>query len=340
MFIPRGNDTYGNDEILSLFTIGNKLVTPSNHVYVIKKLIGNGIFGHVFKVVDPNTSQKYALKVGQFGAANNLIEKERNIYATIENFPEAQKINFGRMVDFFTHEGRFVIILEKYKMSLFKLLQNRKFQGFPLFYVSFMIKQICNAVSALTKNSIIHTDLKPENIMVTKDSVLKIIDFGSAALNEDSIPEYSQSRHYRAPEIILGCERTFQIDIWSIGCIAAELYLGLPIFAGTSALNMLQLMELRLGKFPTIAFFDSPFIDNYFINNEVKKGPNGSVEDPARFAIPKLKDLVFAIQFPNETNEQKKVFCDFLSKVLEVDQYERPTIDEVLLHPFLKMQPS
>ena len=84
--------------------------------------------------------------------------------------------------------------------------------------------------------SVIHCDLKPENIMLetSSKSVIKVIDFGAACLLNERVYTYIQSRFYRAPEVILGIPYTMAIDMWSLGCILAELFISFPLFPGES----------------------------------------------------------------------------------------------------------
>lgn len=93
----------------------------------------------------------------------------------------------------------------------------------------------------LRSASIIHCDLKPENILLVAptDTECRVIDFGSACFEGRTVYSYIQSRFYRSPEIILGYPYTSMVDMWSLGCIAAELYLGLPLFPGASHYDML-----------------------------------------------------------------------------------------------------
>ncbi len=79
-----------------------------------------------------------------------------------------------------------------------------------------------------------HCDLKPENILLKniKKSGLKIIDFGSSCFEFERMYTYIQSRFYRSPEVILGLAYGMPIDMWSFGCILAELYVGFPLFPG------------------------------------------------------------------------------------------------------------
>ena len=94
---------------------------------------------------------------------------------------------------------------------------------------------------------IIHCDLKPENILLKEPnkSGIKIIDFGSSTFLDERVYTYIQSRFYRAPEIMLGIPYDTGIDMWSFGCIMAELYIGYPIFPGDSENDqMSRLMEM------------------------------------------------------------------------------------------------
>jgi serine/threonine protein kinase len=92
------------------------------------------------------------------------------------------------------------------------------------------------ALKFMRDENIIHCDMKPENILLkSKDkSGIKVIDFGSSCFSDQRIYTYIQSRFYRAPEIMLGIPFTTAIDMWSVGCILIELYIGVPIFPGES----------------------------------------------------------------------------------------------------------
>ena len=95
---------------------------------------------------------------------------------------------------------------------------------------------------------LVHCDLKPENILLKKiDSIqIKVIDFGSACFEGFQVFQYIQSRFYRSPEVILGYSNYDSgIDMWSLGCICAELFLGIPIFPGENEYDQLfKIMEI------------------------------------------------------------------------------------------------
>ena len=77
---------------------------------------------------------------------------------------------------------------------------------------------------------------------------IKVIDFGSACHERQTVYTYIQSRFYRSPEVLLGMSYTAAIDVWSLGCIAVELFLGLPLFPGTSEYNQLTRIVDMLGR--------------------------------------------------------------------------------------------
>ena len=103
----------------------------------------------------------------------------------------------------------------------------------------------------LGEHSIIHCDLKPENILLTHPDKysIKLIDFGSSCFSDEKIYTYIQSRFYRAPEIMLAISYTNAIDMWSLGCILAELYTGFPIFPGENEPEQMALI-MEVNSYP------------------------------------------------------------------------------------------
>lgn len=101
--------------------------------------------------------------------------------------------------------------------------------------------------------NIIHCDVKPENIMVNSysNSLFKLIDFGSSCFIHDHLSSYVQSRFYRAPEVILGCAYDFKIDLWSLGCVLAEMFTGKVLFNGNDVQEVLVKIQSIIGPFPS-----------------------------------------------------------------------------------------
>lgn len=121
-------------------------------------------------------------------------------------------------------------------ISLYDFLKEHSFAGFSLDLIRRIAIQVLQALLFLEKKDIVHCDLKPENILLKQanKSGVKVIDMGSSCFVSERIYNYIQSRFYRAPEIILGVPYTPAIDMWSFGCILAELSSGQAIFPGSN----------------------------------------------------------------------------------------------------------
>lgn len=153
-----------------------------------------------------------------------------------------------RKFDHFYYKNHLCIVFELLNENLYELLKQNYFQGLSLNSIRFILKQILEALLQLQKADLIHCDLKPENILLKIEKekenkheiLIKVTDFGSACFKDNTFFTYIQSRYYRAPETIIGYPYSLEIDMWSLGCIAAELYLGEPLFPGSSEYDQLS----------------------------------------------------------------------------------------------------
>ena len=144
------------------------------------------------------------------------------------------------------------IVTELLSISLYDLIEANQFRPIEMHHIRTFAIQILNALVFLRDNSIIHSDLKPENILLKNKSKtgIKLIDFGTSMFSHEATYMYIQSRFYRAPEVILGAIYDYSIDMWSLGCLLAELHLGYPIFAGSNEQEQLSLIMQILGEPP------------------------------------------------------------------------------------------
>ena len=103
-----------------------------------------------------------------------------------------------------------------------------KYNGLNEEVVRLFALQILSSLNFLHKENIIHCDIKPENIVMKKwgKSGAKLVDFGTSCFEGKQIYEYLQSRYYRAPEVMFKTRYSFPIDMWSFGCLIAELKIG------------------------------------------------------------------------------------------------------------------
>ncbi|KAI8874339.1 Pkinase-domain-containing protein [Ramicandelaber brevisporus] len=164
------------------------------------------------------------------------------------------------------------VVMEFMDSTIYRVVRNfwRQRQHAPMFFIRLYMYQLFRSLAYIHALGICHRDIKPQNLLVgTTDGVLKLCDFGSAKRLVPGEPNvaYICSRYYRAPELIFGATNyTTQIDIWSSGCVMAELMLGAPIFPGDSSIDQLVEIIKILGT-PTrdqIRALNPAYIDHRF----------------------------------------------------------------------------
>ena len=197
--------------------------------------LGSGAFGRVYKVIDHKKKEQLALKIIKNVPKLNAQSRiEISILElSLEKDPEA-KNNIIRIKGSFVFRGHTCIVYELLHCNLYEYIKSNGFKATPK---SLMIKfsiQILQSLAFLEHHDVVHCDVKPENIMLKEPTKtgLRLIDLGSSCFQQKQFYTYIQSRFYRAPEIILGIKYTPAIDMWSFGCVLAELQRGYPIFPG------------------------------------------------------------------------------------------------------------
>lgn len=169
------------------------------------------------------------------------------------------------MHDSFTHKNHLCLVFECLSSNLYELIKQNQFKGLSTQLVKVFTQQLLECLAVLKDARLIHCDLKPENILLKsyvrhrtirgleltvqrlQSPQIKVIDFGSACHEMQTVYTYIQSRFYRSPEVLLGLPYSTSIDMWSLGCIMVELFLGLPLFPGTSEYNQVSRITEMLG---------------------------------------------------------------------------------------------
>ena len=224
---------------------GSYLHVQHDHIayrYEMLKVIGKGSFGQVVRAYDHKNQQHVALKmVRNEKRFHRQAQEEIRILDHLRKKDKDNTMNLIHMYEHFTFRGHCCITFELLSVNLYELIKKNKFQGFSIQLVRRFAYSILRCLESLYANKIIHCDLKPENVLLKQQgrSGIKVIDFGSSCFENQRLYTYIQSRFYRAPEVILGARYGMPIDMWSLGCILAELVTGYPLLPGECFLSSL-----------------------------------------------------------------------------------------------------
>jgi len=277
-----------------------------------------------------------------------------------------QENNLLEMKSYFYHREHLVIVTELLRQNLYEfgksILESRGPLYFTRLRLSHITRQCLIALRFVHGLGLVHCDIKPENILLSSYSraLVKVIDFGSSSFVTDRQSSYIQSRSYRGPEVILGLPYSGKIDMWSLGCVIAEMYTNEVTFQNTSELSMLSRIESICGQFPRhmIAkgrnshriFTDSGLIYEKVVSEGGEKDQGDRSEEDGdertMFHVyqPKMTTLASRLGFEedfmdqprlSEEDEKRAQFVDFVSKLLTIDPDARLSAAEALNHPWI-----
>lgn len=219
--------------------------------YTIEKVVGNGSFGVVYQAVIAETSETVAIK--------KVFQDKRYKNRELEIMRELYHPNIVKLKHAFYSKGDKAdreylnVVMEFVPDTIYRILKQyaKAKQQLPLLLSKAYTYQTLRALAYLHDLGICHRDIKPHNLLVDQRThVVKLCDFGSSKRLVPGEPNVSYicSRYYRAPELIFGAtEYTQAIDVWSAGCVAAEMLIGRPIFPGESGVDQLVAIIRVLG---------------------------------------------------------------------------------------------
>ncbi|XP_065372155.1 probable serine/threonine-protein kinase clkA isoform X4 [Calliphora vicina] len=322
-----------------------------HHRYKIMATLGEGTFGRVVKVKDMERDFCMALK----------------IIKNVEKYREAAKLEINalekiaqkdpncehlcvKMIDWFDYHGHMCIAFEMLGLSVFDFLRENNYEPYPLEQVRHMAYQLCYSVKFLHDNRLTHTDLKPENILFVdseynthynhkinrevrrvKNTDVRLIDFGSATFDHEHHSTIVSTRHYRAPEVILELGWSQPCDVWSIGCILFELYLGITLFQTHDNREHLAMMERILGQIPYRMARKTK--TKYFYHGKLDWDEKSSA---GRYVRDHCKPL---FRYQMSDSEDHCELFDLIKKMLDYEPSQRVTLGEALRHPFFDKLP-
>ena len=321
--------------------------------YQVVEYLGSAAFSKAIQCYDIHTEQMVCMKIIEnnkdyFDQSVDEIKLLRYINANCEDLDGK---NLLKLIDFFYHKEHLFIVTELLRDNLYEYSKyNREVEKKMYFNVPRLqriTKQILNALSFIHDLKLIHCDLKPENILIKSYSrcEIKVIDFGSSCFIHDHLSSYVQSRSYRAPEVILGCRYDYKIDIWSLGCILAELFTGYVLFQNDSVQGLLSRVIGIIGPVPEYMMKEGRLVSNFFTREgliyqeagaEDENGVTGEDKKKKEKSVVSDDDLKINILVAKKTNLQKRMKCedkhfvDFVRRLLEVDPLKRPTAKEAL----------
>ncbi len=213
-------------------------------------------------------------------------------------------------------------------MNLYEFIKAHEFRGFSLKLIRRFAKQLLSSLVLLKGHNVIHCDLKPENVLLAHPahSEIKVIDFGSSCLENQKVYTYIQSRFYRSPEVILGMTYGMPIDMWSLGCILAELLTGYPIFPGENEQEQLACIMEVFGP-PEKHLIEKSARKKIFFDSLGK--PRLTVSTKGKRRRPSSKSLQTTLKCEDEA------FLDFITRCLRWDPDRRLKPDEAVQHEFI-----
>ncbi|KAJ6166776.1 hypothetical protein N7470_002223 [Penicillium chermesinum] len=261
--------------------------------YEVVDVLGKGSFGQVVRCVDHKTGALVAVKIIRNKKRFHqqaLIEV--NLLKKLKDWDPIASTLLG--------------------INLYEFIKAHDFRGFSLKLIRRFTKQMLSSLILLHAKKVIHCDLKPENILLVHplNSEIRVIDFGSSCFENEKVYTYIQSRFYRSPEVILGMSYGMPIDMWSLGCILAELFTGYPIFPGENEQEQLACIMEIFGP-PGETFDRKEYTKEAFLR------------------LAGTKDLRQALKCEDDA------FLDFITRCLRWDPARRMSPQEALKHEFI-----
>ncbi|CAN8317481.1 unnamed protein product [Cochlearia groenlandica] len=304
--------------------------------YYITEYIGSAAFSKVVQAQDLHNGVDVCLKI--IKNDKDFFDQsldEIKLLKHVNKHDPSDEHHILRLYDYFYHQEHLFIVCELLRANLYEFQKfNQESGGEPYFNLNrlqVITRQCLDALVFLHGLGIIHCDLKPENILIKsyKQCAVKIIDLGSSCFRSDNLCLYVQSRSYRAPEVILGLPYDEKIDLWSFGCILAELCSGEVMFPNEAVAMILARIVAVIGPIETEMlekgqethkYFTKEF-DLYHLNEESNEIEYIITEESS------LEDEL------HEVNDE--LFLDFVKTLLEINPLKRPTAIEALNHPWL-----
>jgi cyclin-dependent kinase 2 len=280
-------------------------------------MLGHGAYGKVYKARDKETNTFIAMK-----KMNIDLEREGVPTTTLREVSLLKELNHPNIVKLFdviVTENKLYLIFEYMERDLRKVLDASCLTSEQIKKIMF---QILDALSFCHSRRFMHRDLKPENILVDEEFNIKIADFGLARAYQIPGKVYTnevQTLWYRAPEVLLGCSQySVSIDVWSVGCIFAEMVKSRPLFTQNSPFNQLKCIFEALGTTNEQDWEGVTRLRNFPVNEPIHQGV------PFELVFPGLDDYAL----------------DLMRQLLAINPNKRISARAALVHPYFNARIS
>ncbi|XP_014523310.1 mitogen-activated protein kinase 20 isoform X2 [Vigna radiata var. radiata] len=291
----------------------------------IQEVIGKGSYGVVCSAIDTRTGEKVAIKkihdIFEHISDAARILREIKLLRLLRH-PDIVEIKHIMLPPSWKDFKDIYVVFELMESDLHQVIKAN--DDLTKEHYQFFLYQLLRALKYIHSANVYHRDLKPKNILANANCKLKICDFGLARVAFSDTPttifwtDYVATRWYRAPELCgsFYSKYTPAIDIWSIGCIFAEVLMGKPLFPGKNVVHQLDLMTDLLG---------TPSLDTISrVRNEKARRYLTSMR--------KKQPVPFSQKFPNAN----PLALRLLERLLAFDPKDRPTAEEALADPYFK----
>ncbi|XP_049851059.1 uncharacterized protein LOC126324753 isoform X2 [Schistocerca gregaria] len=326
--------------------------------YEVLGYYGKGVYSNVIKARDisksvPNSPVYVAIKFLRNNPhMKRAGRKEIKIIRRLNDADPEDKCHCLRMITSFEERDHLCLVFEALDLNLREVVKKYGHNvGISIQGVRIYAFQLFKALDLLRKNSIVHADLKPDNILVSEDRTkVKLGDFGSAfETQEFELTANLVSRFYRAPEIILGMMYPFQLDMWSMGCCLYELATGRYLLPSENDNHHLKLIMAIKGPFSKkmLQLCHPNFVEQYFANDGTFLERTPDAFNPNKVIlkhveIPQKSTRILALEIEEsygsmikaEDKELVKRLADLINECLALDPRQRITPEKALRHPF------
>ncbi|NWR26788.1 STK36 kinase, partial [Tachuris rubrigastra] len=263
--------------------------------YHVLEMIGEGSFGRVYKGRRKHSAQVVALKfIPKVGRS----EKElKNLQREIEIMRGLYHPNIIQMLDSFETDKEVVVVTDYAEGELFQILEDDG--SLPEDQVQTIAAQLVSALYYLHSHRILHRDMKPQNILLGKDGVVKLCDFGFAramSIHTMVLTSIKGTPLYMSPELVEERPYDHTADLWSVGCILYELFVGTPPFYTNSIFQLVSLIVKDSVKWPTAM---SPVFKS-FLQGLLMKDPHQRLSWPELLSHPFIAGRVTVIDDTEE----------------------------------------